>query len=97
MPDDNIRMALEAYHQQLAKLQQANAAAGNIPNFPNLPSLLALQQHALNGVQDLTLPKEKQMKLNGQHQHHHHHHHQQQQQAHEQAGKVNLDLLKAVY
>ncbi|XP_063708937.1 homeobox protein cut [Culicoides brevitarsis] len=67
MPDDNIRMALEAYHQQLAKLQQANVAAGNIPNFPNLPSLLALQQHALNGVQDLTLPKEKQMKLNGQH------------------------------
>lgn len=77
MPDDNIRMALEAYHQQLAKLQQANAAAGNIPNFPNLPSLLALQQHALNGVQDLTVSKEKQMKLNGQHQH-------QQQQAHEQ-------------
>uniref|UniRef100_A0A336LRN4 Homeobox protein cut-like n=1 Tax=Culicoides sonorensis TaxID=179676 RepID=A0A336LRN4_CULSO len=76
MPDDNIRMALEAYHQQFAKLQQAGAA-GNIPNFPNLPSLLALQQHALNGVQDLTVSKEKQMKLNGQHQ-------QQQSQSQQQ-------------
>lgn len=75
MPDENIRMALEAYHRELAKLQQAGA--GNIPNFPNipnLPSLLALQQQALNGAQDLTLPKEKQMKLNGQqHQHNSNH------------------------
>lgn len=70
IPDENIRMALEAYHREFAKLQQAGA--GNIPNFPNipnLPSLLALQQHALNGgVQDLTLPKEKLCmgKMNGQ-------------------------------
>lgn len=63
LPDDNFRMAFE-----FAKLQQQHA--GNVPNFPsipNLPSLLALQQHAMNGgVQDLTLPKEKQIKLNGQ-------------------------------
>ncbi|XP_052567140.1 homeobox protein cut isoform X4 [Culex pipiens pallens] len=96
--DDNIRMALEAYHRELAKLQQ-NAAAGagipSMPNISNLPNFLALhQQHqqqqqqqqqqaaaqqqqpphhptGLNGsVQDLSLPKEKQMaaaggKLNG--------------------------------
>lgn len=66
IPDESIRMALEAYHREFAKLQQAGA--GNIPNFPNipnLPSLLALQQHALNGVQDLTLPKDKQSSLSG--------------------------------
>lgn len=75
MPDDNIRMALEAYYRELAKLQQTG---GNIPNFPNLPGLLALQQQALNGAQDLSLKKEQQaqtlasnqaqsLKLNGQH------------------------------
>lgn len=74
MPEDNIRMALEAYYRELAKLQQSG---GNIPNFPNLPGLLALQQQALNGAQDLSLKKEQQaqsqslasksLKLNGQH------------------------------
>ncbi|XP_031626455.1 homeobox protein cut isoform X3 [Contarinia nasturtii] len=72
MPEDNIRMALEAYYRELAKLQQSG---GNIPNFPNLPGLLALQQQALNGAQDLSLKKEQQaqaqanksQKLNGQH------------------------------
>lgn len=64
MPDDNIRMALEAYHRELAKLQQSG---GNIPNFPNLPGLLALQQHALNGAQDLSVKKEQAAKMNGQH------------------------------
>lgn len=62
MPDDNIRMALEAYHRELAKLQQSG---GNIPNFPNLPGLLALQQQALNGAQDLSVKKEG-IKMNGQ-------------------------------
>lgn len=64
MPDDNIRMALEAYHRELAKLQQSG---GNLPNFPNLPGLLALQQHALNGAQDLSVKKEQAAKMNGQH------------------------------
>ena len=63
MPDDNIRMALEAYHRELAKLKQSG---GNIPNFPNLPGLLALQQHALNGAQDLSVKKEPSIKMNGQ-------------------------------
>lgn len=63
MQDENIRMALEAYHRELAKLQQTGGA---IPNFPNLPGLLALQQHALNGAQDLSVPKEKNIKINGQ-------------------------------
>lgn len=74
MPEDNIRMALEAYYRELAKIQQGG---GNIPNFQNIPGLLALQQHALNGAQDLSLKKEQQaqaqsqssksLKLNGQH------------------------------
>ncbi|XP_037914794.1 homeobox protein cut isoform X3 [Hermetia illucens] len=63
MPDENIRMALEAYHRELAKLQQTGGA---LPNFPNLPGLLALQQQALNGAQDLTCKKDKSMKVNGQ-------------------------------
>jgi homeobox protein cut-like len=60
LADDNIRMALEAYHRELQKLQQQSGAA--FPNIPNLTSLLALQQSALNGssVQDLSVPKEKQ-------------------------------------
>lgn len=57
-------MALEAYHRELSKLQQSG---GNIPNFPNLPGLLALQQHALNGAQDLSVKKEQAIKMNGQH------------------------------
>ncbi|KFB43683.1 AGAP001187-PA-like protein [Anopheles sinensis] len=47
LQDENIRMALEAYHRELAKLQQ-NATAG-LPGMPggisNLPNFLALQQH----------------------------------------------------
>ncbi|XP_023946113.1 homeobox protein cut isoform X6 [Bicyclus anynana] len=76
-PPEDIRMALEAYHRELAKIQPG----GNIPNLHNLPgmppfpNLLALQQQAMqaqnqhmNGsgaVQDLSLPKEKSTKING--------------------------------
>lgn len=77
-PPEDIRMALEAYHRELAKIQPG----GNIPNLHNLPgmppfpNLLALQQQAIqqaqnqhmNGsgaVQDLSLPKEKNAKMNG--------------------------------
>lgn len=76
-PPEDIRLALEAYHRELAKLQPG----GNIPNLHNMPgmpfpNLLALQQQALqqaqsqhlNGsgaVQDLSLPKEKMAKVNG--------------------------------
>ncbi|XP_062699336.1 homeobox protein cut isoform X4 [Aedes albopictus] len=47
LQDDNIRMALEAYHRELAKLQQnASSGAGlpNMPNISNLPNFLALHQ-----------------------------------------------------
>ncbi|KAJ0172886.1 hypothetical protein K1T71_011062, partial [Dendrolimus kikuchii] len=77
-PPEDIRMALEAYHRELAKIQPG----GNIPNIHNLPAmppfpnLLALQQQAMqqaqnqhmNGsgaIQDLSLPKDKNAKLNG--------------------------------
>nr|XP_034827481.1 homeobox protein cut isoform X1 [Maniola hyperantus] len=76
-PPEDIRMALEAYHRELAKIQPG----GNIPNLHNLPgmppfpNLLALQQQAMqaqnqhiNGsgaVQDLSLPKDKNTKING--------------------------------
>ncbi|CAH0714024.1 unnamed protein product, partial [Brenthis ino] len=74
-PPEDIRMALEAYHRELAKIQPG----GNIPNLHNLPgmppftNLLALQQQAMqnqhiNGsgaVQDLSLPKDKNIKING--------------------------------
>ncbi|XP_072934678.1 homeobox protein cut isoform X3 [Epargyreus clarus] len=76
-PPEDIRMALEAYHRELAKIQPG----GNIPNLHNLPgmppfpNLLALQQQAMqaqnqhmNGsgaVQDLSLPKDKNAKING--------------------------------
>lgn len=66
LPDENIRLAFEAYHRELAKLQASGANLPNFPNFPNLPGFLALQQQALNGAQDLSLPKDKQIKLNGQ-------------------------------
>lgn len=68
LADDNIRMALEAYHRELSKLQQPSAG---FPNLPNLTSLLALQhQAAMNGgasVQDLSLPKEKMLQAMAQH------------------------------
>ncbi|KAJ2943011.1 hypothetical protein O0L34_g15204 [Tuta absoluta] len=77
-PPEDIRMALEAYHRELAKIQPG----GNIPNLHNLPgmppfpNLLALQQQAMqqaqnqhmNGsgaIQDLSLPKDKNAKMNG--------------------------------
>nr|XP_018911526.1 PREDICTED: homeobox protein cut isoform X2 [Bemisia tabaci] len=79
-PDD-IRLAMEAYHRELSKLN-----AGQVPSVPppNLSNLIAMQQQAAvvlnqsnpNGfVQDLSLPKmerkqssldsEKQRLLNG--------------------------------
>lgn len=69
---EDIRMALDAYHRELAKLNQAQNP-GAISNLPGLPGLLALQQQALaqnpqinGGVQDLSLPKENKPKnLNG--------------------------------
>ncbi|XP_073948690.1 homeobox protein, cut isoform X3 [Choristoneura fumiferana] len=77
-PPEDLRMALEAYHRELAKIQPG----GNIPNLHNLPgmppfpNLLALQQQAMqqaqnqhiNGsgaIQDLSLPKDKNAKING--------------------------------
>lgn len=69
---EEIRMALDAYHRELAKLNQAQNP-GAIPNLPGLPGLLALQQQALaqnpqmnGGVQDLSLPKDnKPRNING--------------------------------
>lgn len=64
---EEIRMALDAYHREIVKLNQ------NPNQMPNL-SLLALQQQALaqsqnlslnGGVQDLSLPKEKTKLENG--------------------------------
>ncbi|XP_062558226.1 homeobox protein cut isoform X7 [Armigeres subalbatus] len=65
LQDDNIRMALEAYHRELAKLQQnASSGAGlpNMPNISNLPNFLALhqqqqaQQHAAAAQQQQHQP-----------------------------------------
>lgn len=84
LPDDNIRMALEAYYRELAKLQQSG---GSLPNFPNLPGLIALQQQAvLNGAQDLSVKKEQQQQ---QLQQDHHQHQQLQQQQQHQPIKMN--------
>ncbi|EFA05512.2 hypothetical protein TcasGA2_TC015699 [Tribolium castaneum] len=61
---EEIRMALDAYHREIVKLNQTNP--GQMPNL----GLLALQQQALaqhqpnGGVQDLSLPKDKKM-VNG--------------------------------
>jgi homeobox protein cut-like len=61
---EEIRMALDAYHREIVKLNQSNP--GQMPNL----GLLALQQQALaqhqpnGGVQDLSLPKDKKL-LNG--------------------------------
>ncbi|KAF5291623.1 hypothetical protein FQA39_LY14345 [Lamprigera yunnana] len=67
---EEIRMALDAYHRELAKLNQCQ----NPAQMTNL-GLLALQQQALvhhhnpsinGGAQDLSLPKEKpKMMVNG--------------------------------
>lgn len=69
---EEIRMALDAYHRELSKLNQV-PNPGQLPNLPVLPGLLALQQQALaqnpqvnGGVQDLSLPKDNKPKsLNG--------------------------------
>ena len=61
---EEIRLALDAYHLQLQKLTPGqNAALAGLPGLSNLPSLLALQQQAHHlaanggGVQDLSLGK----------------------------------------
>ncbi|XP_028026944.1 homeobox protein cut isoform X2 [Bombyx mandarina] len=77
-PPEDIRMALEAYHRELAKLQPGTNIPNlhNLPGMPPFPNLLALQQQAIqqaqnqhmNGsgaIQDLSLPKDKTMKMNG--------------------------------
>ncbi|XP_034952259.1 homeobox protein cut isoform X3 [Chelonus insularis] len=66
---EEIRLALDAYHRELQKLNvvpgQTSALTG-LPGLPNLPSLLALHQQAVHqnhlsangaGVQDLSLGK----------------------------------------
>ncbi|XP_063925183.1 homeobox protein cut isoform X8 [Zophobas morio] len=61
---EEIRMALDAYHREILKLNQSNP--GQMPNL----GLLALQHQALvqhqpnGGVQDLSLPKDKKL-MNG--------------------------------
>lgn len=42
---EEIRMALDAYHREISKLNQCQPGA--LPNLPGLPSLIALQQQAL--------------------------------------------------
>ncbi|GBP43026.1 Homeobox protein cut [Eumeta japonica] len=77
-PPEDIRMALEAYHRELAKIQPGANIPNihNLPGMPPFPNILALQQQAIqqaqnqhmNGsgaVQDLSLPKDKNAKLNG--------------------------------
>ncbi|CAK1590612.1 unnamed protein product [Parnassius mnemosyne] len=75
-PPEDIRIALEAYHRELAKMQPGANMPNihNLPGMPPFPNLLALQQQAMqanqhmNGsgaVQDLSLPKDKNTKLNG--------------------------------
>lgn len=63
---EEIRMALDAYHRELAKI--SHGQQGQMPNL----GLLALQHQALqqsaslNGcVQDLSLPKDKMKLMNG--------------------------------
>ncbi|XP_045469300.1 homeobox protein cut isoform X3 [Harmonia axyridis] len=64
---EEIRLALDAYHREIAKLNQ-----GQPPQMPL--GLLALQQQALaqhhqvqsnGGVQDLSIPKDKMKMMNG--------------------------------
>lgn len=66
---EDIRLALDAYHRELQKLNAGpgqNSALTGLPGLPGLPGLLALQQQALQqhhlatnggGVQDLSLGK----------------------------------------
>lgn len=67
---DDIRLALDAYHRELQKLNPGpgqNPALAGLQGLPGLPGLLALQQQALQqhhlatngsgGVQDLSLVK----------------------------------------
>lgn len=66
---EEIRMALDAYHRELSKLNQVS----NPNQLQGLPGLLALQQQAMaqhpqmnGGVQDLSLPKDNKPKsMNG--------------------------------
>ncbi|CAG9104005.1 unnamed protein product [Plutella xylostella] len=77
-PPEDIRMALEAYHRELAKIQPGANMANlhNLPGMPPFPNLLALQHqamqqaqnHHINGsgaIQDLSIPKDKNAKMNG--------------------------------
>ncbi|XP_045503774.1 homeobox protein cut isoform X5 [Colias croceus] len=76
-PPEDIRMAIEAYHRELAKIQPGGNMPNlhNIPGMPPFPNLIALQHQAMqaqnqhmNGsgaVQDLSLPKDKNAKING--------------------------------
>lgn len=67
---EEIRLALDAYHRELQKLNSAgqNPTLASLSGLPSLPSLLALHQQALHqnhlaangtgvGVQDLSLGK----------------------------------------
>ncbi|XP_049277034.1 homeobox protein cut isoform X3 [Anopheles funestus] len=55
--DDNLRMAFEAYHRELAKLQQnASAALPGMPNISNLPNFLALQHQQQQQQQQPSQP-----------------------------------------
>lgn len=66
---EDIRLALDAYHRELQKLNATpgqNPSLTGLPGLPGLPGLLALQQQALQqhhlatnggGVQDLSLGK----------------------------------------
>lgn len=75
---EDIRLALDAYHRELQKLNSGpgqNPGLAGLPGLPGLPGLLALQQQALQqhhlatnggGVQDLSLVKgDPRNKMNG--------------------------------
>ncbi|XP_065336946.1 homeobox protein cut isoform X4 [Cloeon dipterum] len=61
---DEIRMALDAYHRELAKLNHNALQGGNIPPgllglHPQMPMLNGGGAGVGGGVQDLSLPKER--------------------------------------